>query len=689
MKSTIPIFAVLLALFHFTYAAGATDVNMYGVVKQQNFLQDNPVAPSLSPGGMSDNGVLGFNLFVDGSVAPTSATVQVPGGAVKTATSDSFGTQFKESFGTKLELDTAYPAGTYQVVLHTVHDGVVTANLTLSADNYPNIPFISNYAAAQSVTASSAFTVQFTAAGSAFFVQFTVEDENGQEVYNNSSLTQSSSSVTIPASTLQAGKKYTGKLFFANGNTDTTSYPGGVTGVAAYAKQTEFSLVTVGGTDTVAPYLTASSPNYGDSGIAVNSVIAFEFSEPMQTGVSINWTNVTGANFSYTWSSDHTILFCKYSSNLPQNTQISWGLNASGFHDVAGNALQANPNNGNSSSSPNGYFTTDSQSPGATDVADIGVVKGMTALQTTSSGPVADGGYRLNLFADFNGLNTVTNGTVTWSKGTITPGLDVQNSSDQFGFEAEYASKSDFDTYFPSGTYTVVLNTAHDGNKSVALALPADNYPGLPKVTNFDAAQTVDPAAQFTLSWSGFSGGTSTDSIGVEIRHPVSDETVFHKEPLSGALNGTATQVTIPVGTLAPGRTYKAKLTFVKVTPLNISASYSGPIGVAAYLTETSFTLTTTGTAIKPSLKVLSVDSITHNFNLRLQGERNLQYTIERTFDLINPSWSSVGTMNASNPTNTYEGTFDFTDGGIQSQTSRQFYRAIEGFGSQNNNNNN
>ena len=117
--------------------------------------------------------------------------------------------------------------------------------------------------------------------------------------------------------------------------------------------------------DNIPPTLTSSAPANGASGVAVNSTISFLFSEPMQSGYSINWSpNVNANQFSYAWSGDARTLTCTYNTSLPSGSVISWILNPSGFglgfRDPANNTLAADAG---------GNFTTAGPPPDTTPPA--------------------------------------------------------------------------------------------------------------------------------------------------------------------------------------------------------------------------------------------------------------------------------------------------------------------------------
>jgi hypothetical protein len=82
----------------------------------------------------------------------TNATVQyLPSGVVNSLTAGGGGgpggqdsLTYETKFTSQSFLDTAFPDGNYQLVIHTVHDGTKNPTLAVTGDKYPNAPFVTN-----------------------------------------------------------------------------------------------------------------------------------------------------------------------------------------------------------------------------------------------------------------------------------------------------------------------------------------------------------------------------------------------------------------------------------------------------------------------------------------------------------------------------------------------------------------
>jgi hypothetical protein len=243
----------------------------------------------------------------------------------------------------------------------------------------------------------------------------------------------------------------------------------------------------------------------------------------------------------------------------------------------------------------------------AADVSFYLVAKGQVFSQTASGPPV----LKLNpdRFSSVVGLaatNAVTNATVQALPGGPANALALQaggiiGTRDQFSFSAKYATTSALDTAYPNGNYKCVIQAVHDGRQTATLPLNGDAYPASdPYLINFTAAQTIDPAAGFTLTWPAFSGGTANDFILVTISDTVANGPFSTPDPgQPGRLDGTATSLVIPANTLPGGALLTGSLIFIKVAARD-TTSYPGVLGFAAYYKETQFSLGTVAALAPP-----------------------------------------------------------------------------------------
>jgi hypothetical protein len=92
-------------------------------------------------------------------------------------------------------------------------------------------------------------------------------------------------------------------------------------------------------------------------------------------------------------------------------------------------------------------------------------------------------------------------------------------------------------------------------------------FPPTPELLNHGAAQTIDPAAAFTLEWNAFVGADATSFIGLDIMDQEGDTVFFAPNECTNLeLASTATSIVIPAGTLQAGRVYELILSFYRLT---------------------------------------------------------------------------------------------------------------------------
>jgi hypothetical protein len=230
----------------------------------------------------------------------------------------------------------------------------------------------------------------------------------------------------------------------------------------------------------------------------------------------------------------------------------------------------------------------------AADASLIGVAKGKELEQTGTGAPAPFGPtpYFFNAFADSNDGGLSSGSVQHLPSGSLLP---LEADAGNLEYTAGFNTPGALDVAFPNGSYRIVLQTVHDGQRTLTLSLTGDAYPNDPHCSNYNAAQGVDPAASFTVNWDVFAGGTTADFVELKLKDDQGQTILDTPQPgQAGALNGTSTGYTIPVGTLAAGRTYSVRLLFAKVTSLDTS-SYSGAPAVTAYTAETRFALLTIG----------------------------------------------------------------------------------------------
>ena len=161
--------------------------------------------------------------------------------------------------------------------------------------------------------------------------------------------------------------------------------------------------------------------------------------------------------------------------------------------------------------------------------------------------------------------------------------------------EGSSTTQAQQDTGWPNGEYRFQVYTKHDGLINVTNQMISGSFPNAPTVNNFPAAQAIDASSDFSLTWDSFVGGTLADLIYCQLQ--TVGAAVFHTPMVpgsAGALDGTATSVTIPAGTLAPARAYLGRLVFARTLTTSSNLNYPA-FGATFAFTQTEFWIRTQG----------------------------------------------------------------------------------------------
>lgn len=612
---------ICLATAALALPLAAADVFMIAVLKGQRFIQDSQGIVAMDTRSDGDSGV-GFRSMVEedalGSVL--SATLQGPAGAATTLRreyADEPALQHEQDYDSLLDLTHERPDGNYTVTLATRNDGPKSLTLALTGSAWPPVPRITNHTTLQSATATSPITVQWQSMGGTtddyIFLQI-VNPIYGNPVFESGApgepgaLNGTSTSLVIPANTLEVGHRYRAELLFLRVASVDRSY---TTAVAGYSKSVSFDLVTKPqtGLRTDAAFDHAVPADF-TSWVPVDSAVAFHFTRPMASNRAVTWTidGTPTSAFAYEWIEGGSTLLCKPSAPLPADAEVAWRLDLSGFRDDAGVALFAGTD---PERFVEGSFTTDPDGQPVSPMLDVNAGYVVKSRAFTQSGPtpVARNVHTLLTGAELGAYNRLRGGTLTVaSTGSIaTFGHDPWYPAATF--EGEYASKADLDRFFPNGNYILTVDTLANGLKTVTLGLGAtDDYPAAPTVANLAAMTGVDPKAPLTIQWNALAGSQNPWTVGgglieLEILTRSGSDVFWADNGGNGPALGD-TSFTLPAGTLWPGRTYEATLSFTRMKDIDIDA-YPDSFFAAGFRSSTRFLITTAGTPSMPTLRVV------------------------------------------------------------------------------------
>jgi hypothetical protein len=386
------------------------------------------------------------------------------------------------------------------------------------------------------------------------------------------------------------------------------------------------------------PMLLSTTPPDGAGGVSTTTTIVFTFSEAMDTNLTeATFFDISPVGFfpaTPSWNASQTVLTCTPNSPFPPNKTVYWTLDG---ENTVGDPL-AGPNFGS--------FTTFGPGGGgsgtnATTTFSVGKVHHYN--QTSAGAPTLDpatpyGFAGATVLASNRTANSVT---LTMPTGAVSNLVHLPPpQAEIFLLSTTSTDLSAYDATFPPGDYTFFVQ-GDSSNQTVVVNLPTAAsmpQPGAPHVTNYLAAQAVNPNQPFVLAWDAFPGGTAADYIDVDVGSYGSPP------PLSpGALNGTATTFTIPAGTLLPGITYTSRIGFFR----HAGAINPNYIADAFRSTYTEFLLVTTGGGPSSPIVLTNPAYISGSFSFDVLCATGQTVTVEYTTNLVTGFWRTLLTTNS------------------------------------------
>jgi hypothetical protein len=470
-----------------------------------------------------------------------------------------------------------------------------------------------------------------------------------------------------------------------------TLNPSGGFAVARLKNKSGEEVASVSGTFTTgaapaAPHLTSSTPGNNAQSVATNTVVQFRFDlamkqltsaelggTPAGNGGAILWAGIDAAKFNYTWSVDGRTLNCVYVGGFPKDAIVAWMLNPSTavvkFESTTAIAL--------ASENYKGSFFTAGPETGCSfgsypaNWGNFSINKFYNYVQNSAADPLPNGNGAFAFTAAAQGSLTsaVTAVSIVFPDATTT-NLFVFN-----GTASAYLPTTNRDTLntkFPAGAYTMRLTQNNQPLHEIAMTMTADSGV-IPKLLNFDEAQTIDPATDFTLRWNPLPNPTGSNYLSVIL---VDDKgrTVFRAPNpcVPRPLSPTDTSVVVPGHLLLTNTTYTGILQFGNMFYFDTNAipSMAGSGNMGAL---TTFTAKTTGGGVSIQAPTIGNFVLLPNGNPQFEvaGTVSQIYVIERTPILLPPNWSQAGSVTIQAGGNA---TFEDTQ---PNKTYPLFYRAV------------
>ena len=446
-----------------------------------------------------------------------------------------------------------------------------------------------------------------------------------------------------------------------------------------------------GGGDDV-PELLSTTPANGAFGVPVTASVQFVFDRPMKKDVglgggappqlgAVGWfgEGVDASNFTYSWSADGKTLTAEYLGDFPSFGQVSWVLNSEQSTtklqseegvalpegEYSGGFITVTSGGGGGDCDPNDEFP----GWGSYTLAKISNYKQVSANDLVPSDEEAFQ-FGAAIMPPDAGPQT-TAAEVTVPPNTVKPlsGSPVGG----FFFLADVKDTAQaLNTAYPGGAYTLKFTQAGQAQRSFTMTMPA-SMPPSPMLANYDAAQAIDAAADFTVRWNAFTGATAQDSIVFSVME--GPKLVFQAPDacVPRELAPTATSIVIPARTLTAGRTYQASLSFGDVFFFSTNA-VPNMAGFGSVSVTTEFVIKTSGGGTTPAAPARFTGSRMLDNDrpqMTLTGTPGRTYTLQRATRIGPGDWENAGTVVMDAAGN---GTFEEpTVGGAYPR----FYRAV------------
>ncbi|MBN8249912.1 MAG: hypothetical protein J0L84_21030 [Verrucomicrobia bacterium] len=391
--------------------------------------------------------------------------------------------------------------------------------------------------------------------------------------------------------------------------------------------------------------LLSASPPIGATNAAPGGGVVLVFNQPMDTTVPPLATipGVFAGNHevalpagpiavSGSWGADRRTLVLRPDAAIPLGTPVTWTLNPEGASRPLRSAVgQPLPTlTGGFRIAPDaGGDASDDCPPPDTVPSTYTVSKLIQYRQHSSADPVLLTGNPAFFGVTVQpaaGGPEVLGGSVTAPDGSL---WDLAPEFGQFRLLETYPTLPALDAARPPGAYTLRIHRRGSPERVIPLTLPPAPGP-VPKVANYDEAQSVDAARDFTLRWNLFTSGDA----GALVRVILSDESggrLFLAPDACGlrTLDPAADSIVIPAGLLRPGFTYQGQLVFA----LNFHKAThdAGRLAGNGFVQRvTSFSLRTRGSSGEPPRDWCAVDSFRNGSYLFVKRLAHCQIASDR-----------------------------------------------------------
>lgn len=384
-----------------------------------------------------------------------------------------------------------------------------------------------------------------------------------------------------------------------------------------------------------APTLLSSVPANGATGVSPTSALTFTFSEAMNTAITsvlfMDGTTSQMIAFAPAWDAGKLKLTCTPMTGLPADHLMVWSVSGMSATGAALGGTTA------------GYFTVSASDTGCdpnTSELSLTVSKSGMYLQASTNAPTPNPSGS-NAFLACISLpcpRDATNVSLRMPGGTVS-NLTLAFPGHLTLPDANHASQPGFDSTYPAGNYTFTVQSVNS-NQTITVNLSSSLAPPpAPHLTNYLAGQAINPTQPFRLGWDPLAGGTVSDVIYVEVYGGY-----FQTPALgdAGSLNGLATGVTIPAGTLPPNQTYSGCVIFYHCLLVTNGTAY---LTLTYRAATTEFNLQTSSGSTPPI--VTPVGWSGGSFCFQSTSTLGQALIAEYTTNLVSPQWIMLYSTNS------------------------------------------
>lgn len=222
-------------------------------------------------------------------------------------------------------------------------------------------------------------------------------------------------------------------------------------------------------------------------------------------------------------------------------------------------------------------------------------------------------------------------------------------------WSATYTDEATLNTTLAPGAWATTFHLSFTNGESIVGFFPftvATAQPPVPQSANFEAAQAINPAATFTLTWTPWVGAGTNDYVGLSIVDTLGNAVVTAATDCSGTITlpTGATSVEIPAGALKSGSSYTVHLTFgAEIFRSTDEASLLVERGLQSRTTH--FGIKTTGSSGGTPTTLTGTKIVGTNIVFTIEGTAGSSFTVQSTTDFAQWQNEVSGTIPAAGRT--------------------------------------